>query len=269
MGVRLTKEISYIKLSEQRIREIETLVNGWPNETKAFMRARLNQYSPPSYIFSIIKKVFRFVLRISGRRKFIILNNPDILTNWQKRFELSGESNPQEAWNKILEKEISRKDYKYILALLDKELVDVHVPHEFRDLFKNIYKAHIRKEYLSDHSVPKAPLLLITGTSGSGKTATIDHTIDTIIFQNEAILEVDLKKKKEERLENEPVWKSLEEVDPELNDEIRTRKRLKFYKIVSHIPIIKTIFKKIIGKNLSELEEQGIYVDYSVVTPNY
>jgi SpoVK/Ycf46/Vps4 family AAA+-type ATPase len=268
MGVRLTKEISYIKLSEQRIREIETLVNGWPNETKVFMRARLNQYSPPSYIFSIIKKVFRFVLRISGRRKFIILNNPDILTNWQKRFELSGESNPQEAWNKILEKEISRKDYKYILALLDKELVDVHVPHELRDLFKNIYKAHIRKEYLSDHSVPKAPLLLITGTSGSGKTATIDHTIDTIIFQNEAILEVDLKKKKEERLENEPIWRSLEEVDPELNDEIRTRKRLKFYKIVSHIPIIKTIFKKIIGKNLSELEEQGIYVDYSVVTPN-
>ncbi len=268
MGVRLTKEISYIKLSERRIREIEALVNGWPNETKAFMRARLHQYTPPSLIFSFIKKIYRFIFRITGRKKFDILNNPDILTNWQKRFELSGEANPQAAWNKILEKEITRKDYNYILALLDKELIDVHVPLELKDLFKNIYKAHIRKEYLSDSSVPKAPLLLITGTSGSGKTATIEHTIDTIIFQNESILEVDLKKKKEERLEKESLWKSLEEVDPELAEEIRIRKKLKFYKALSHIPLIKLIFKKIIGKNLSELEEQGIYVDYSVVTPN-
>ena len=48
MARRLTKEIRYVRLPAERIREIEELVASWPYEIMVFMRARLNQYRPPS-----------------------------------------------------------------------------------------------------------------------------------------------------------------------------------------------------------------------------
>jgi len=50
--------------------------------------------------------------------------------------------------------------------------------------------------------------------------------------------------------------------------EIARRKKIKFYKRLSRLLLVKTILKKRIGKSLSKLEEQGIAVDASVVTPN-
>ena len=54
MARRLTKEIQYVRLTEKRIREIEDLVASWPYETRAFMRARLNQYKPSSDLINTI-----------------------------------------------------------------------------------------------------------------------------------------------------------------------------------------------------------------------
>ena len=48
MPRRLTKKTTYVRLPEKRIQEIKSLVSQWPYETKAFMRARLNQYKPPA-----------------------------------------------------------------------------------------------------------------------------------------------------------------------------------------------------------------------------
>ena len=48
MTVRKTKEIQYVRLPERRIDAIKELVAGWPYETREFMRARLNQYTPQS-----------------------------------------------------------------------------------------------------------------------------------------------------------------------------------------------------------------------------
>jgi len=268
MARKITKEIQYVRLSEKRIREIEDLVAAWPYETRAFMRARLNQYKPPSDLVNALLDRGLSLFMASPQKNFIVLKDPDILTDWQKRFEISGQVNPQEAWNKILEKELSTKDYLFLLALLDRELTDVHIPWELQDLFEKIYRAHIRKEYISDPIVPKAPLLLIVGPSGSGKTATITHAIDKVIFANEILPEIDLKLKREELLAEEPFWKSIEQIDPTLSIEIARRKKIKFYKRLSRIPLARTILKKRIGKSLSELEEQGIAVDASMVTPN-
>ena len=268
MARRLTRAVTYVKLPEKRIQEIHELVASWPHETKAFMRARLNQYKPPSDIFNKLLESVLSLFFDTPEKKFVILKDPDILTDWQKRFELSGQTNPQEAWNKILEKEIGASDYKYILSLLDKELTDVHIPVELRRLFEKVYKTHIRKEYLSDPEVPKAPLLLIVGPSGAGKTSTVTEAIEKVIFGNEVLPEVDLKQKKEELLAGEPFWKSVYEIDPTLAEEISRRKRLKFYKRLSKIPLVRRLLKSRISRNLSRLEEQGIWVDYSMVTPN-
>jgi len=268
MARRLTKEIKYVRLPEQRIREIEELVRSWPYETKAFMRARLNQFHPRSARLNMFLETFRLIFMPSKQKKFVILKDPSILTDWQKRFELSGQTNPQEAWHKILAKEVYAGDYDYLLYLLEKELADIHVPHELKTLFEKIYRAHIRKEYISDPEVPKAPLLLFIGPSGSGKTATVTETIEKTIFINEVRPEMDLQHKKETLLAGEPFWKTLEMVNPDLVLEINRQKKLRFYKLLSRLPLIHSIFKKVISSNLSDLEEQSLPVDYAMVTPN-
>ena len=120
MARRLTREITYIQLSESRIEEINDLVASWPQETKAFMRARLNQYRPPKGLFNTFLEMVLSAFMDTPEKHFNVLKDPDILTDWQKRFEISGHTNPQEAWNKILEKEVSAKDYHYLLSLLEK-----------------------------------------------------------------------------------------------------------------------------------------------------
>jgi len=268
MARKLTKEIKYVRLPEKRIREIGELVASWPYETRAFMRSRLNQYKPPSDVVNTILETFLSFFMSAQENKFVILKDPDILTDWQRRFEISGQTNPQDAWNKILEKEVSAKDYIYLTALLEQELADVHVPWELRTLFEKVYRSHIRKEYLSDPSVPKAPLLLITGPSGSGKTCTMTEAIEKVIFANEVLPEIDFKRKKEEILAQELFWKTIDELDPTLSFEIERRKKLKFYKRLSRFPLISRIFRKRISSNLSQLEEQGVMVDYTMITPN-
>lgn len=268
MAKRLTKEVRYISLPEKRIAEINRLVASWPYETKAFMRSRLNQYSPPSGWINTLLENFLSFFFAAPERHFAILKDPEILTDWQRRFEISGKTNPQQAWNKILEKEVSAKDYSYLLSLLDKDLSDVHVPVELTTLFEKIYRAHIRKEYLSDPAIPKAPLILFTGPSGSGKTSTVRQTLEQVIFVNEVRPEVDLEQKKEEALAGEAFWKTIEQVDPTLAVEIARRKKVACYKYLSRVPGISRLLKNRIGKNLSQLEEQGVMVDYAMITPN-
>ncbi len=268
MGGRLTRETTYVRLPENRIREINELVASWPQETKAFMRARLNQYQPPTDLINNILETFLSFFMAAPEKTFNVLKDPDILTDWQRRFAISGHTNPHESWNKILEKEVTAKDYHYLLSLLDKELVDVHIPIEFQELFEKVYRAHLRKEYISDTSVPKAPLLLFVGPSGSGKTSTVTQAIEQIIFGNDVQAEVDLGQKREELLAEEPFWKTIEQIDPTLALEISRRKKVKFYKRLSNIMLVRSIFKKRIGRALSTLQEQGIWVDYAMVTPN-
>jgi transitional endoplasmic reticulum ATPase len=57
-------------------------------------------------------------------------------------------------------------------------------------------------------------------------------------------------------------------VDPTLAAEIARRKKVAFYKSLARVPGISRLLKNRIGKNLSQLEEQGVLVDYTMITPN-
>ncbi|MCK5837424.1 MAG: AAA family ATPase, partial [Desulfobacula sp.] len=216
MAKRTTKEKTLIRLPEESIKKIEHLVNAWNYDTKAFVRSRLNQYKAIHPLISFLKESF-FLLFFMRRkkRKMNVLNNPEILRDWKKRFLYSGETNPGASWNMIIEKELTKPEYHYLIAVLDKELTDLHVPFELEETFDKIYRAHIRKEHIEDPDVPKAPIVLIEGTSGSGKSATVRETLEKVVFRNEVIPMVDWKKKKEEILANHSLFTSLEEVDPE------------------------------------------------------
>ncbi|WP_136797159.1 MULTISPECIES: AAA family ATPase [Desulfosediminicola] len=275
MPRRLTKKIEYIRLPEKRIREMEEIVAAWPFETKEFMRARLNQYRPPSGVLWRLKLIGKWVVPFSGgeeneRRKdnFTILRDPEIITDWQKRFEMSGQASPRKAWNALLEREVSSKDRAFLLSLLDQELADVHLPEELARLFEKVYRAHILKEYVTDPETPQSPLILLIGGSGSGKSATAVKAIEQVFFVNQVRPEVDLERKKARILAKVPFWKTLDDVEPELADEIRRRQRLRRYQRYSRMPIVRFLFKRQIGRNLSDLEEQSLVVDYAKITPN-
>lgn len=268
MPRRFTKSIRYICLPEKRIREMDEIVAAWPFETKEFMRARLNQYLPPMEIVTRAKRLLRWAFYPGKKETFSILRDPEIITDWQKRFEVSGQSSPRKAWNAILEKEVSARDRAYLLWLLDRELKDVHLPEELATIFTKVYRAHIRKEYISDPEVPQAPLILFIGSSGSGKSATAVEAIEQIIFGSEVRPEIDLSLEKSRVMAAAPFWKSLEEVAPELHFEIQRRRQLRFYQRLSRIPLVKWLLKKQIARNLNDLEEQSISIDYAKITPN-
>ncbi len=269
MAKRMTKEKKYITLPEETIRKMDSIVAGWSYDTKAFVRSRLNQYTPPNPLISSIKEgLYLLFFMRRKKRQMNVLNNPSILRDWKKRFLYSGETNPGASWNRIIEKELTRPELLYLIAVLDRELTDLHVPMELEEMFDKIYRAHIRKEHIEDPNVPKAPILLVEGSSGSGKSATVREALETVVFRNEVIPTVDWKKKKEEILANHSLFASLEEVDPEFAMKIARKRKLAFYQRLATIPVLRRIFKKRIMGNLTNFEEQGIEVDASIITPN-
>ncbi len=269
MARRTTKEKTFIRLPEESIEKIEKLVSTWSYDTKAFVRSRLNQYRPSHALIRFVKEaVFLLFFMRRKEKKMNVLNNPEILRDWKKRFLYSGETNPGASWNAIIEKELTRAEYHYLTAFLDKELTDLHVPVELEKTFDKIYRAHIRKEHIEDPDVPKAPIVLIEGTSGSGKSATVRETLEKVIFRNEVIPEVDWSKKKEELLAGHSLFTSLEDVDPQFAMKIANKKKQDFYHRLARIPVLRWIFKKRIMANLEFFEEKGMSVDMSVITPN-
>ncbi|MCP3898530.1 MAG: AAA family ATPase [Desulfobacteraceae bacterium] len=269
MAKRTTKEKIFIRLPEKSINKIEDLVATWSYDTKTFVRSRLNQFKQPGSLVSFFKKIFFFLFFIQKRKKKMnILNNPEILQDWKKRFLYSGETNPGASWNTIIERELTLPEYHYLIAVLDKELTDLHVPLELEENFEKIYRAFIRKEHIEDPDVPKAPIVLIEGISGSGKSATVREALEKVIFRNQVIPMIDWKKKKEEILANQSLFTSLEEVDPEFAMKIAKKRQQTFYNSLARIPILRKIFKKRILNTLTYFEEKGIMVDSSVITPN-
>ena len=269
MARRPTKEKRYITLPEEAIKKIESMVDAWTYDTKAFVRSRLNQYRPPNRLIASVKNLFFVVFFMKKQQKQMnVLNNPQILTDWKKRFLYSGEINPAASWNRIIEKELTKAEYHYLIAVLDKELTDLHVPMELEKIFEKIYRAHIRKEHLEDPDVPKAPIMLIEGSSGSGKSATAREALEKVVFRNEVVPTVDYRKKRDEILGEYGLLTHLEDVDPEFAMQIAKKKKTDFYRRLAKIPVLKRIFRKRIMHNLTDFEDLGISVDMSVITPN-
>ncbi|MBM3200208.1 AAA family ATPase [Candidatus Woesearchaeota archaeon] len=268
-ALRKTKEPRRIKISNRRVSEIEELIESWTFETKEFMLQRLNQYRPDKISLKrFFKDKWYWLMDLDSTLKFKNLKNHEILTNWKERFQISGEENPTLAWNKILEKEVSYEDREYIVSRLKEETSNTFIPPEVVDFFEKIYKAHIRKEYVEDPALPKAPMILVIGPSGSGKTATVQSAIEQVIFEDVVKPEKDYSKEVDELLANKPFWVGIEDVNPELADEIEKAKRIKSLKRKLKIPIYGKIIRKKVTQELLELEEKGILLHYRVITPN-
>jgi len=69
-------------------------------------------------------------------------------------------------------------------------------------------------------------------------------------------------------MSNAPFWQSLDEVEPSLAYDIEHRKKLRKYKTLSRIPLVSLLFKRQISRNLGDLEEQSLVVNFARITPN-
>ncbi|PLX78088.1 MAG: AAA family ATPase [Desulfuromonas sp.] len=265
--VRVTRSPIYIKLSEPRIRQIEALVASWSFETRLFVLRRLRQYDPGHSPLAFSVNWFRRTL-LAEERKFDHLQDPEKLSDWRHRIEVSGSQNATATWNKILERELDWHDYQYLRLLLEQQSSDIYVPPGLSRLFEKIYHAHILKEYSEDPEVPRTPLLLIIGSSGSGKSVTVKQALEESMFQAEVQPVIDLQAKAAEVLAEEPFWRSLEDVDFELAHAIERRRKIELLKFLSRIPLLKYLYRKRIGQALNLLREEGVKVDYAMITPN-
>jgi SpoVK/Ycf46/Vps4 family AAA+-type ATPase len=264
--VRKTRSPVYVRLSERRIKQIEALVAGWSFETRLFVLRRLRQYDPTRSPFEVIRGWLRLLK--PAERSFQILRDPELLNDWRRRFEVSGSQSAAAAWEKILGKELDWHDYQYLTFLLEKQTSDVFVPPSFLEFFRKLYHAHILKEYNEDPAVPRAPLVLVIGGSGSGKSATVKQALEDAVFGAEVRPVVDLEAKREEVLADEPFWRSLEDVDPELAVRLERRRKAERLRLFSRLPGVKYLFRERISQALSSLEEEGVYIDYAMITPN-
>jgi energy-coupling factor transporter ATP-binding protein EcfA2 len=265
--VRKTKTPINVRISEKRLRQIQRLVDSWNYESRVFVLQRLHQFRPQRTPWRFFRDLFKSLLWPKERR-FQMLRNPEALSDWHRRFEISGSSSAGAAWNKILDRELNWHEYHYLTYLLERETADIFVPPPLHDFFEKLYHAHILKEYSQDPNVPRSPIVLVIGPSGSGKSATITQALEETIFANEVRPTIDLKAKKEEVLKNQPIWKNLEEVDPELAVEIERMRRIEQLRFLARIPILKYLYRKRVAEALYSLGESGVFVDYAVITPN-
>ncbi len=264
---RKTRAPIHVSLSETRIQQIENLVAGWSNETRRFVLRRLHQYDPHR---SVLKRLFLWVQNFikPAERKFTLLQNPSLLNDWHQRFEAAGSQDATAAWNRILAQELDPQDHQYLTYLLEKETVDTFVPKSIYQMFDKIYHTFILKEYSDDPETPRAPLILVIGNSGSGKSATIKQAIEEALFSSVVKPVVDLNAKKAAVLANQPLWRSLTQVDPELAVRIERRRKRTRLRLFSRIPLIRYLFRNRISQALSTLDEEGVRIDYAMITPN-
>ena len=266
-AARKTRTPVYVKLSGKRVKQIEQLVDGWNFETRLFILRRLRQYSPSHSWFERARCwLWRNLWPMD--RSFQILQDPELLSDWRRRFEVSGSQNASAAWNKVLHRELDWHDYQYLSVLLERETNDIFVPAPLIQLFEKIYHAHILKEYNEDPAVPRAPLLLVLGGSGSGKSATIKQAIEQAVFGADVRPVIDLEAERNEVLADQPFWRSLEDVDPELAVKIERRRKAERIRMLSRIPVVRYLFRERLGQVLSTLQEEGVLVDYAMITPN-
>lgn len=264
---RRTRTSIYVSLSEIRIRQIEDLVAGWSNETRRFILRRLHQYRPNR---SLVQRFRKWLQRTIApeQREFKLLQNPSLLNDWHQRFEAAGSHDATAAWHHILSEELDLHDLRYLTYLLEKETIDTYVPKSIQELFDKLYHAFILKEYSDDPQIPRAPLVLVIGSSGSGKSATIKQAIEDAFFSSEVKPVVDLNAKREEVMADQPLWRSLTEVDPELAIRIEHRRKRAQLRFFSRVPVVRYLFRNRISKALSTIDEEGVLVNYGVITPN-
>jgi transitional endoplasmic reticulum ATPase len=176
MPGRQTRETTYVRLPESRIREIDELVASGPRDQG--LHARAAAPVPAAVGFDQQPSGNPSVLFMAPRKAFEILKEPDILTDWQRRFrDFGSDQIPRKPGTRSSKRRSRPRITAICCPCWTANSPTSTSPGSWSRCSKRS-TAPISARNTSRTQYPTAPLLLIVGPSGSGKTATTSQAID-------------------------------------------------------------------------------------------
>ncbi|MBU4501218.1 MAG: hypothetical protein KKA79_01400, partial [Nanoarchaeota archaeon] len=206
MALRATKKPIRIKISSERKKQLDDLIEGWDFETKQFAKGFLKTHWK-SYYKGEYPGFAKIIEKFNKKDdNFNMIRDPEVFKSWEKRFQMTGEQSGNDAFRKIFRKELDYTDTVYLVKTLEENLNEYIVPDEFLELISNMFEAHLKKE-VKDYgpNSTKKGFLLVTGPSGVGKTHTIKAAIEKGIFNNELRTDKDFDAEKDKIAEKHPL----------------------------------------------------------------
>ena len=268
---RETKHPVIIRLSQKRTKELDTLVDGWDIDDKSFVRGKLVAYLNVKYPGRKQKR-FNPKRRKHTKQAFPLLSKLKQLNDAKERFRMIGEHNVQKTFDLAFERELNFYDMVYLLDSLNRELSDIYVPPDFLKLIKNTFGAHITRDIPADRSVPKRPMILVTGASGAGKTRTISEAIERAIFESEVIIVGDYGEEKSEILKKLSLFSRIFFPDKKLKRLKRKRRVIKqyqFYTALLNKVLLRRFARYRLRKISREIEKLNLGRDLTSYTVSY
>lgn len=246
MNVKQTRNVIELNINKARKDKLDELVKGYSFYEKDYLLKRVNGYANSNKL--------NINLTDKSKEDFKYLTNKELFSNKIKRYELTGKWDPNESWNKIFDEDLQGDEYKYLQYLLEKEVNEVYVPEELKELFEGIFKAHISKEFTINQNIPKKPFVLLIGPTGSGKTETVHGIVDKVLCKDEIKLLEEIKEELKDMYEKSPFLARFapELINPEKAAKIKKEKELRWAERTSrHWP-----FRVIYRKKISEILER-------------
>ena len=232
---------------------IDELVDSWDFKTKKDILRRMDSYDRRNItdlatLGNQRRTFWKWLWESEQRKKNIsYLNNPALLNDWKERFKITGEQDINAQYDHFFRQDLGKEGIEYAIKKLREATSNAVVPKELGELLNSIYLKYICYEKSvpeGELQVPKAPLVMIIGQHGSGKSMTTREAIKEHLMGGLVSFEDDLSERLEDLEKEKPFarW-YLDVEDPELAKYIEERKRRDKVMRWKDVPLLKKLVK--------------------------
>lgn len=249
----LFKDPIRIKIRPSHKQSIDDLIGSWDFKTQENVSGLLEKYferhgfiQEAMNIGKWSKKGVNWLMGEDEEHRINELEDPSILVDWRKRFEATDELDRAKAFDKLFEKELGRTGIYYAIKRLREGTRDIYVPEEFGDLLLRTYQKHILYKVEADElalsPLPRAPLVLVVGGTGAGKSATVVQAIEDYLRMGSITVEEDFTERVEQLQKEKPLLWGMHNKD--LVEDIESQNlRDKYFKSRKDKKALKRLYK--------------------------
>jgi len=271
-----------IKIRPSQRAAIDELVDSWDFKTKESILGMLESYRDRHSGLEGMTKPSKKIKRALGwfldeydgiTEEIKHLNNEEILFDWTQRYKITGEMEHKESFDKIFEEDLGNIGIVYAIKRLRDDTNKVYVPPEFGELIKQSYNKFVCRKIEADREskvpLPKAPLFLVIGPTGSGKSATVEEAIEQYLYQGMIFVEEDYNEEIE-KLQAEMPYGFWESKNKDLVDKVKKQKlRDTLFMFKKNPKMLAKMFKEKLPEILNKNEElQRLNLARATVNPS-
>lgn len=270
----LFKDPIRIKIRPSHKQSIDDLIDSWDFKTQENVSGLLEKYferhgfiQEAMDVGKWVGKGAKWLMGEDEEHSIKELSDPTILKDWKKRFEATDEIDRNKAFDKLFEDELGKTGIYYTIKRLREETKNTYVPEKFGDLLLRTYQKHLQQKVEADDlalsSLPRAPLIMVVGGTGAGKSATVVQAIDEYLRMGSIAVEEDYTEKIEQLQREKPITWELH--NRKVVEEIESQKwRDKFFKVRKNKKALKELYKE--RPELFERFEEMEQSDLGLVT---